>query len=97
VLGGVVTIDGEIVMKPSHSRDRGSGTIIERVGASCSDDLTKTAMHKYAFHRTLAMFALAALALAALPNGRALAAPQPIYADSLATGWADWSFTISSP
>jgi hypothetical protein len=50
-------------------------------------------MHKYAFHRTLAMFALAALALAALPNGRALAAPQPIYADSLATGWADWSFT----
>jgi hypothetical protein len=50
-------------------------------------------MHKYAFHRTLAMFALAALALAALPNGRALAAPQPIYADSLATSWADWSFT----
>jgi hypothetical protein len=54
-------------------------------------------MHKYAFHRTLAMFALAPLALAALPNGRALAAPQPIYADSLAMGWADWSFTISSP
>lgn len=50
-------------------------------------------MHKYAFHRTLALLALAALAFAALPNGRALAAPQPIYADSLATSWADWSFT----
>ena len=27
-LGGVVTIDGEIVMKPSHSRNREPGTIM---------------------------------------------------------------------
>jgi len=30
-LGGVVTLAGEIVMKPSHSRNRGPGTIMSKL------------------------------------------------------------------
>jgi hypothetical protein len=44
------------------------------------------------FRRRLIGFALAALALAGLPHGRAQAAPQSIYADSLAAGWVDYSW-----
>jgi hypothetical protein len=44
------------------------------------------------FHRCLIVFAMVALALAVLPQGRAQAAPQSIYADGLAASWVDYSW-----
>src|SRR5581483_9755978 len=49
-------------------------------------------MQKYVLNRILVGALLAALALAALPGGRAQAATQSIYADALATSWQDWSW-----
>jgi hypothetical protein len=54
--------------------------------------MKRTTMQKYVLNRILVGALLAALALAALPGGRAQAATQSIYADALAAGWANYSW-----